>query len=438
MNLDNVEEPLFPGLLTGPADRLRDSEVRKFFLGILGSSLPPEKKYDKFVEFFRLDSQLSWTLVNHAQGLGESRTPESMQQVLSTAAQDAGLWKPLEIQEETEDSLRRAIRRLRSSQHRDGGWGFAIEVSSIWATVYSVLSLSLAEQQSLAAPGTREAWQRGVEWILTRRDIWSVENIPPHEERSIYELAVVLRCLCETGEDKDREARRAIDACLERLQEDQNEDGGWDRSIWGPQWTGPVRTWSETGATSFALQALAVGGGQRYGAALQKGVDCLATAQNEDGSWNIMTSRELLDRGERSVTKTCDALKGILAGRKAGVDVSPYRQGISKAVEWLHHREQPIFNTAKDAITGWGWYSSEISTIENTCHTLETLLQMEDASLPLLTSNATWLMQCQFRTPGSLEDGKWAHNDTGRITLSLLEFYKAIQASPLFPSMINV
>lgn len=434
MSPDSDQESFFVALGTNPADRLSDPEVRKFFLGILGSELPPEKKYDKFLEFFRLDSQLSRTLLSHAHEL-EGRDEEMMQQVLATAAEDAGLWNPGEILGKTEDCLRRAVRRLRNSQHRDGGWGFQIEVSSVWGTVYSTLSLSRAEEQGLATPGTREAWQRGIDWLLARRDHWSVESIPPEEERSIYELGLVIRCLCETRQGQDPEIRRLIGVCVDRLAADQNGDGGWDRSIWGARWKGPTRTWSEVGATSFALQALAAAGSRGSASAIRKGIDCLAQAQNEDGSWNIMISRELLNRGERSVTKTCDALKGILAGRKAGVDLDPYRERISRAFDWLQHREQPMFNSARDAITGWGWHSDEISTIENTCHTLETLLQVEDASLPLLTSNASWLMQCQFLMPGSLEDGKWAHNDTGRITLSLLELHKAIQASPLFSSV---
>jgi hypothetical protein len=433
---DNLGEPSrqspgFSALAASPADRLSDPEVKKFFQGVLRSDLPPEAKYDKFVEFFRLDSSLSRELVSYAHEL-ESQDEGKIQQVLATAAQGAGLWNPGQILSDTEDCLRRAVRRLRFSQHRDGGWGYEVEVSKVWATVYATLSLYHADRQGLREEWMRPAVERGIGWLMAHRPEWSAETVPPVAERSIYELAVVIRCLCETGRDRDPAIQRVIAACIARLLEAQNDDGGWDRSIWGSQWPAQTRIWSEVGATSFALQALSLAGGPGSRSAAERAIECLAAAQNDDdGSWNIMLARHLLDRGGRSVTKTCDALKGILAGRRLGIGMAPYKERISKAVEWLQHREQPIFNDACN-IAGWGWVSDELSTLENTCHTLETLLQVEDASLPLLTSNASWLMRSQFRTPGSLEDGKWANNDTGRITLSLLEFHRAIQSSALF------
>jgi hypothetical protein len=427
---DKKKSETFGTFATSPADRLSDPEVKKFFQGVLRSDLPAEAKYDKLVEFFRLDSSLSRELVSYAHEL-ESQDEGKIQQALATAAQGAGLWNPGQILSDTEDCLRRAVRRLRVSQHRDGGWGYEMEVSKVWATVYATLSLYHTDQQGLGDWGTRSALERGIDWLMAHRAQWSAETVPPDEERSIYELSVVIRCLCETRRDRDPAIQRVITACIARLLEAQNDDGGWDRSIWGTQWPAKTRIWSEVGATSFALQALSLAGGPGSRRAAERAIECLAAAQNEDGSWNIMLGRHLLDRGARSVTKTCDALKGILAGRRIDVDMAPYREGIARAVEWLQHREQPIFNDACN-ITGWGWVSDELSTLENTCHTLETLLQVEDASLPLLTSNASWLMRSQFRTPGSLEDGKWANNDTGRIALSLLEFHRTIQSSALF------
>ncbi|HEX4962861.1 MAG TPA: prenyltransferase/squalene oxidase repeat-containing protein [Thermoanaerobaculia bacterium] len=430
MTGDTPQSPIFGPLGASPADRLSDPEVRKFFLGVLSSELPPEAKYDKFVEFFRLDSSLSRELVSYAREL-QSQDETKIRQALATAAQGAGLWNPGQILSNTEDCLRRAVRRLRVSQHRDGGWGYQVEISSVWATVYATLSLHHADQQGLGDGWVRSAVDRGIDWLMAHRAEWSAEAVPPHEERSIYELSVVIRCLCETGRDREPAIRSVIALCIARLLAAQNDDGGWDRSIWGTQWPASTRIWSEVGATSFALQILACAGRPGSPAAL-RAIACLAAAQNDDdGSWNIMIGRHLLDRGARSVTKTCDALKGILAGRRLSFDLAPYEERIAKAVEWLQRREQPIFNEASN-ITGWGWVSDELSTLENTCHTLETLLQLEDASLPLLTSNASWLMRSQFRTPGSAEDGKWANNDTGRITLSLLEFHRAIQRSALF------
>ena len=417
-----------------PADRLEDGEVKKFFLGILRSDLPAEQKYEKFVEFFRLDSSLTRELASRGHEL-KGHNEETVQQVLATAAQNAGVWKPQEILAETKECLGRAVRRLLVSQHRDGGWGHEVEVSSIWETVYGAHSLYMAEKHGLDDRGLRQAYERGLDWLMSHRDGWSVEVVPPGEERSIYELSAVIRCLYEVGRGENPEIRTVVSACIARLEDAQNEDGGWDRSIWGSAWQGPTRTWSETGATSFALQALAVAGGERRRPAVLKGIDRLASAQNDDGSWSIMIFRQL-DRGARSVTKTCDALKGILAGRRIDIDLTPYQEKISKGVEYLQRREQPIFNDAR-RITGWGWYSDDLGLVENTCHTLETLLKIKEASLPLLTSNAAWLIGCQFKDQGNLDEGKWANSETGRITLALLQFYEAIKASPLFAPTVG-
>jgi hypothetical protein len=431
-----------PALLTlypSPADRLRDAEVHKFFLGVLQCDMPAEEKYKKFVDFFELDASLSQQLASRARDLVDETDQGKLHEVLASAAEDAGLWKPQEILAETEDSLRRAVRRLLVSQHRDGGWGFEIEVSHIWATVYSVLALYLADRRDLVDIDLRDIYERGLDWLIARRKDWSVEDIPLEGERSIYELSAVIGCLSETGRDRDDpEVHRVVSTAIDRLRRAQNDDGGWDRSIWGTDWPGRTRIWSETGATGFALQALAAAGGETCKPVMAKGIDCLASAQNADGSWNIMITRHVLDRGARSVTKTCNALKGILAGRVAGIDMAPYRDTIAKGVEYLQSRELPIFTDA-GTITGWGWHREEqlpvpVSTFENTTHTLETLLQVEDVSLPPLTANASWLIHSQFRAPGSLDDGKWASNETGRITLALLRFYEAIKTSPLFAS----
>jgi hypothetical protein len=426
--------PVFFSLYPNPVERLRDPEVQKFFLGVLNCDLPAEAKYRKFVEFFELDASLSREIASRGPALAGEADQDKIREVVATAAEKVGVWNPQEILTETEDSVRRAVRRLLVSQHRDGGWGFEVEVSHIWATVYGVLALYLAEPHHLVADGVREACERGLDWLLAHRQGWSAEDIPPDKERSIYELSAVIRCLCETRKNEEPAVQEVIAAASERLQDAQNDDGGWDRSLWGTDWPGRTRIWSETGATSFALQALAAAGGEACKPVVAKGMDCLARAQNEDGSWNVMLPRrDLLDRGPRSVTKTCDALKGILLGGKAGIDMAPYKETIARGVEFLQGREQPIFDDAR-TITGWGWYSEELSALENTCHTLETLLLVEDASLPLLTSNASWLIQCQYKARGSLDDGKWTNNETGRIALALLHFYRAIKASPLFAS----
>ena len=414
-----------------PAERLRDPGVQNFFLGVLQSDVPSEEKYEKFVQFFELESILSRKIASRSDELVGEEDEEKIQEILATAAEEVGVWEPRKILAETEDCLRRAVRRLLVSQHHDGGWGYQPEVSSIWATVYGVLALHLAEPHRFVDADLRAAHERGLDWLMGQRAEWSVEEIPPRQERSIYELSAVIVCMCETGRNRDPAVRRLISTCIERLHGAQNQDGGWDRSLWGAEWPGPTGKWSETGATSFALQALAVAGGEASKPVVANGIDALVSTQNDDGSWNIMIAQQLLDRGPRTVTKTCDALKGILVAARIDIDIDPYKDAIARGVDYLMRREQPIYSDAR-TIAGWGWFSEELSTLENTCHTLETLLWVENASIPLLTSNASWLIRSQYEAHDSLEDGKWVNNDTGRIALSLVCFYNAIKASPLF------
>ena len=59
--------------------------------------------------------------------------------------------------------------------------------------------------------------------------------MPPNEKRSIFELSMVIRCLCETACNRDPTVQRVVAACIARLLEAQNDDGGWDSSIWVPE-----------------------------------------------------------------------------------------------------------------------------------------------------------------------------------------------------------
>ena len=421
----------FVPLQPSPVERLRDPEVEKFFLGVLQSEIPAEKKYQKFVQFFELDASLSREIASRGHELAVGADPSKVEEVLAKAAESAGMWQPQQILRDTEDCLRRAVRRLQVSQHSDGGWGFEPEISRIWATVHGVLALHMAESQGVAEDPVWDAYTRALDWLMAHRADWSLEDIPPLEERSVYELSAVIRCLHETGRIRDPDVAAVVAVCIDRIAGAQNADGGWDRSLWGPAWPSPTRIWSETGGTSFALQALAIAGGDEYVEVIVRGLNRLVGAQNSDGSWSVMITAQL-DRGARTVTKTCDALKGVLACRRTGIDMTPYEPAITKGMEYLHSREQPFFDEEK--ITGWGWDWDELSALENTCHTLEVLLQVENASLPLLTANASWLIRMQHNAPGSLEDGKWAGGETERIALSLLHFYEAIKASPLFAS----
>jgi hypothetical protein len=422
------------GFGPSPAEILGDPEVKRFFLGLMQSNLGPEDTYGQFVRFFELRAALSAELTQHSGAL-RSGNRDQADRVLAAAAHEAGLWQPREILDATLDTLKRALRRLLNSQHRDGGWGYQPEVSSTWATVYATMALHRAEELGgLAEDAATRAARRGIDWLLDHRIYWSVEDIPDTGARKIYELSAVLRSLLEIGADSSPEVRRLVAVCLQRLIEAQNADGGWDASMWGAAaHPGEIRRWSDVGATSLAVQALASTRDpvpDWFLAAIVNGKAALGRSQNPDGSWSVMLHPQSLAEAGGVPTKTCDAIKGLLAGKRLGFDITAYQQEIDRAVEWLERREKPIYT--ETGIAGWGWTGSELPVLEETCHTLETLLRVDRVRLPLLASNAIWLMRSQHREESSVEDGKWSNGDTGRIVLSLLEFYRVILHSPLF------
>ena len=90
-------------------------------------------------------------------------------------------------------------------------------------------------------------------------------------------------------------------------------------------------------------------------------------------------------------------------------------------------KEEPIFNP-KDEVSSWSGFD-----YTNTCLALETLVNHPDATLPLRTSNALWLINNQIcKLNGDDDDGKWPFEQTPRISYSLIKFFKTIKSSPYF------
>jgi hypothetical protein len=417
-----------------PVETLHDPEVRKYFVALLNSSLSAEEKYQAFLRFFELESDLSSRL----QSQDDTKSVET---AVADAARKAGAWQPETILEPTRDSLERALRRIERSQHSDGGWGYEVERSHPWATAWTVLCLhraaGLARDGSLAGLGASPAMvERGVAWLIDHRDRWSVYDAPAGESRSVYETAVALRCLYRTATADQPEVTRSVEGCIACLLKSQRPEGDWDSRIWsqGPL---PEAGRQEVGATSFALQALAASRRQdtTMWSAVLAGMEWLRRAQNQDGSWNASVYLPHTPVPVPSVNKTCDGLKGFLAGRRLGLDVASYQPEIDKAIKWLLEQEQAVIGD-DGRIKGWGWKNDagqalERDLLENTCLTLETLLEIESVALPLLASNALWLIRKQWRVDGD-DDGKWSTDDTGRTAFALLEFYCRIKDSPLF------
>jgi hypothetical protein len=413
-------------------DTLRDGQVKNYFLEVLRSDLSSEEKYERFVSYFEVLRQLKEGVSSRAPE-ADFNDPNKLARAASEVAQEAGLWKPVEILEGTRGSLERAVHRIANCQHGDGGWGYQVEQSNVWGTAYGILALKLAST-ALDAPF---AWDqqigRAIDWIKDHYREWCVGRVPPHGQKSVYEASVATRCLCRVGEAGFFAASKS----LAELAKHQNRDGGWDAHIWGEQWPHLTGVWSEVGATSLALQSLTEANEEGFRSHIEGALHWLIARQNSDGSWNdgSCTPNNPALRGEPRITKTCDALKGILAALAFGIP-NEFQTKIDDAMNWIIGREKLLNTKSGSAATGWGYDEGKPELfrpdLESTCLALETLVRLGDVALPFVKANASWLIDAQHREPGSIEDGKWVYGDSFRITLALLEYYTLIKSSALF------
>lgn len=421
--------------ITSNADILENDEVRRYFLTILESSLSSEEKYQQFIQFFKQSSELQEAILKYGLKLLNSNK-EQKDAIIIEAAQDSGIWNLNEIVAQTEDTIVRAISRLKNSQHRDGGWGFKVEQSELWGTVYAVLSLHATRSlQELQLPeNIQDMLRRGANWLDTNYTHWSAVHIGSDKGMPVYQTAIVLKCFCRLGDHYFPSSQGTAYKSLHKLSSTQNFDGGWDANIWADDAINPTRVWSEVGGTSFALQALAETGDKEFAEIAQKGMMWLIENQDPIGSWktgSCAPGRANLD-GISTVTKTCDALLGILAAKRLGANHREYEKSIEIGVEWLKNQENLVLDDNDEKIRCWGWDYSPYD-LENYCMTLETLVQMPKASLPILTSNAQWLLNNQYKQDDDIEDGNWKSGHTARIVLSLIEFYKKLKEFSVFP-----
>jgi len=410
--------------ISDPSRILRDPEVQKYFLGVLDSGVPKEEKYDKFVSFFDQAEQLARQLST------QSRAGENIDLAIAEAAQQIGIWNPKQILQRTRDTLQRALQRIQRSQNHDGGWGYKIETSNVWGTTYALMALDEGIKNNLTTP-VAGARVKGIGWLMGHAQDWSAADLPPHGQTSVYELAIASRCLCYLG----LRNHPPVIAAIKLFMGCQNRDGGWDANIWGKD-VSPARVYSEMGATSMVLQALAEAQHRGDLPIIKKAVSWIIDMQNKDGSWNdgsCSPESEKL-RGTASIHKTCDALSALMAAKKLGTGDS-YEPVVDKAVNWLLNQEKPLQKNPGSAI-GWGYDEKGDPLfrpdLESTCLTLEALVHMEKISLPLLTANAQWLMNAQHEQRDSIEDGKWESGDTFRTTFALLGYYSKIKVDPSF------
>ncbi|MGE5225103.1 MAG: prenyltransferase/squalene oxidase repeat-containing protein [Omnitrophica WOR_2 bacterium] len=429
-----------------PAEILNDQEVKNFFLSILESDLTSVEKYQKFLDFFRKRNELKNQMQGHVDQLLNA-DEESVAQIVSQASQEIGFWDPSTIKNQTADSIQRAIRRLKVSQHYDGGWGPKPQASDVWGTAFSVLCLDAAASLDLSySVDLGEMVARGVQWLETNQGGWSAADIPAQGEVPSYTAAIAIRCLLDPNRVYRPETRRVLQESIRYIAASQNADGGWDARVWGSErW--PVHMWSEVGATGAAVQALAQTREDQYLPVIMKGLQWLLHSQNPDGSWNNGSCRPELKpyevTGIPAITKTCDALKGILVIQDLDLPIDPYHAAVDRAVAWLQRQERPLLGE-NDQIEGWGWRKDRedpqevaytVPDFENTAFTLETLVLIPNAPLSLLVSSVRWLIENQFKSDGDLEDGNWQKGHTARIALALSEYYRKIAASSIFEAI---
>jgi hypothetical protein len=395
------EDPHFFKILQTP-------QFHTYFLNLLDSEIPAEEKFQKVLDYFACQEEEQ----NRQTGVESIPSFDADRLLLEVAS-----------------SVRRAIGRLKRSQHQDGGWGSQVEKSTFWDTAYAMLCLGAARghPELTGDVETTPMMQRGYAFLEQRGEDWAADAIEPEGALSVYRLCLMTRCFFQGGREfLRRETVVRVYRSIEHLYHAQNEDGGWDASLWGYAVMTPTRLFSEVSSTGAALNALTWMRDDRFIPAAQKAVKWLVNMQNADGSWSSGSMRPdlppLMLTGDPRFNKTCEALQGILAVQSLEMPLQPYRRVIQCALSWLCRSEQPVL--AKPThLVGWGWgYTAD--DYENICLMLETLFHLPDAPQTLLASHAAWLVQCQHKQDDDVEDGSWVLGHTARIANTLIEFYR--------------
>ena len=196
-----------------------------------------------------------------------------------------------------EAAVLRGTRWLLGMQSRDGGWaafdadntrailgelpfcdfGEVIDPPSADVTAHVVEML--AYEGLSHDPRTR----RGIEWLLAEQEPngswfgrWGVNYI--------YGTGSVVPALTAAGLPGSHPAIRRAVAWLESV---QNDDGGWGEDLrsykYSKEWAGKGA--STPSQTAWALMAL-LAAGEQDSKAVERGIEWLAAAQREDGSWD--------------------------------------------------------------------------------------------------------------------------------------------------------
>jgi hypothetical protein len=407
-------EPSHP--FTAP---LNDPRVKDYFLRLVRGSGSPEEKYHRFAAFCAELSLILQPELQPAPPAGELAMPD-LADLLPRLA----------------ESISRAALRMKASQHKDGGWGFHVEQSDLWGTVFALRFLhslyDLPGVQLATAPD--EMIAQGVAFLEQHPELWAAESIPPAGGMSVYDISLMARGFYRLGRSfMRRESAQRVYRSLGRLYRSQNQDGGWDCNIWGYEASTPVRVWSEAGATASAVLALVQTHDIRFQGVIEKSLLWLASTQNSRGSWNDGSCRPgwpaYQVSGQPSVNKTCDAVQAFLAAEALDLPLQPYRGCVERAAGWLLICDQER-RTRQIQAAAWGLGYTR-ADYENACLVLETLSLYPDPDLlnlqPVLACAAGWLVALQRRQEGDAEDGSWVMGHTARIALALGSYYRMVK-----------
>jgi hypothetical protein len=348
---------------------LSDPEIKASFVQLDSLPVPAEEKYQQFLVCC---AGIDWTA-----------DPAPAGQRRSVAPVEGGL----------RAALAHGFLSLQQSQRADNGWGLPDGPSNFWHTAQALLFLKALDD----LPDFRwkdevtALFHSGAQYLEQHPEKWSVESLSDTGGMSFYELGLMAQCYTQAARGVfRRETVLRVYHNLNRLVQAQNRDGGWDASLWGSAVTTPTRVWSEVGATSVALHALAATHDLRFRMTMERGLRWLVQTQNRDGSWNDGScdpaQPDYWVMGRADLEKTGMALLSILAGEAVDISLCKYLPSVLRGIDWL--LRQPHGDDAPPRLREQA--PADAFLLEIFVHVSASLLMRSSAPLGMLGREATF------------------------------------------------
>ncbi|HEU4753838.1 MAG TPA: prenyltransferase/squalene oxidase repeat-containing protein [Armatimonadota bacterium] len=226
-------------------------------------------------------------------------------------------------QENAADMAREACARLLACQHEDGGWGeFSNDAKSgIREAAFCTRNLVTLNRR-LNDPAITASVERAVRYLLAQQEpgggwldvLWGRSD----------STSISLGALMLAAQDGvlTAEARPAIERGIQFACGMQAEDGGW----YDPRFKQETRL-SPVAWTAHILPKIVVYQGDTEAA--RKGLDLMANAMDQDGSW---------DGGD--VDHTCDSTRALILACLVLNDYR-YEEKFTRGVRWLVANRNP-------------------------------------------------------------------------------------------------